>query len=153
MSKVNALSSTWNDLCALISSCTLLTHGYSEHQKFPSHVSNILALHLAPWWHSGCFWSLGVSLVFFLSFSEANRIFPHISINNYYAYNTRFWLPPGTNAPHFCFICFFGVCKIIFKHSDDRYIKMQISKEIYADIVGNDQLCCCYVCYLWHCVL
>lgn len=38
--------------------------------------------------------------------SEANWIFPHISINNYYAYNTGFPLPPHTNTSQINFIHF-----------------------------------------------
>lgn len=53
------------------------------------------------------FWTLpslpgpGVSL------NGANWVFSHISINNSYAYNTRFSLPLHTNAAHFHFICYF----------------------------------------------
>lgn len=80
-------------------------------------------------WHSDCHYH-----IFSWSWkclSEANWIFPHISINNYYAYNTGFSLPAQTNAV--LFYVFFYFCTWVMSRKQIR--------------CSNISICSWYLCH------
>lgn len=104
-------------LCAYTCSCTLSPHGPTIHQNA---ISLPLVSDFCPSCrHSDCLYHgpcPGECL------SEANWIFLHISINNYYAYNTRFSLPAHTNTVQFHYMCFF--CGKMNSYSNNPWITL-----------------------------